>query len=233
MEHYAAIDVSLEWSSVCASTRTARSCVRPRCGANARRWSRSSRRAGCGSPASGWKPVPCRSGCTPGWWRPAAGAPDRAPARQGGLIAAEAHLALQLHCRDPTLARGHQKDRQEPLRQSGPPVRLRRPEDKLGLLEDGPGQERVLLAAGRPFVDQARLVRPCPVVPAAGAVFGLSVHTGRPPFPWGDDDQTRPRSRTGRPGITARKRRLCARAGCASHAPLSCSPAAMLMPTSR
>src|SRR5512132_1290635 len=73
----------------------------------------------------------------------------------GGLIAAEAHLPLELHRRDPALARGHEIDRQEPPRQPG-----------LGLLEDRAREQRMLPAAVRAFVDQARLVRPGPLVAA-------------------------------------------------------------------
>ena len=76
----------------------------------------------------------------------------------GGLVAAEAHLALELHRRDPALARGHQVDRQEPPRQAG-----------LGLLEDRAREQRVLLAAGRALLDQALLVAPGLVMPAARA----------------------------------------------------------------
>ena len=39
----------------------------------------------------------------------------------------------------------------------------------LGVLEDGAGQERTLLAASSAFVDRASLVRPGPVVTAARA----------------------------------------------------------------
>ena len=76
----------------------------------------------------------------------------------GGLVAAEAHLALELHRRDPALARGDQEDRQKTPGVPG-----------LGLLEDGPGEERVLLAAGGTLVDQPRLVRPRPLMAAGGA----------------------------------------------------------------
>src|SRR3954470_19271270 len=60
----------------------------------------------------------------------------------GGLVAAQAQLPLELRGGDPALAGGHQVDRQEPLGQAC-----------LGLLEDGAGQERVLLAAGHALVD--------------------------------------------------------------------------------
>lgn len=74
----------------------------------------------------------------------------------GGLVAAEAHLPLQLHRRNPALARGDQEDRQEPAGEAG-----------LGLFEHAPGEQRVLLAAGRALVDQPRLVRPRPLMAAA------------------------------------------------------------------
>ena len=86
------------------------------------------------------------------------GAADLVQPAPGGLVAAEAHLALELHRRDAALARGHQVDRQEPLREAG-----------LGLLEDGAGENRVLLAAGRALLDQALLVAPGLVMPAARA----------------------------------------------------------------
>ena len=76
----------------------------------------------------------------------------------GGLVAAEAHLPLEFHGRDPALARGHQVDGEKPLGQAG-----------LGLLEDRAREQRVLLATGRALLDQPRLVRPGPVVAAAGA----------------------------------------------------------------
>src|SRR5205085_10004827 len=63
----------------------------------------------------------------------------------GGLVAAQAQLPLQLGGGDPALARGHQVDGEEPARQGG-----------LGLLEDGAGEQGVLLAAGRALVDEAR-----------------------------------------------------------------------------
>src|SRR4051794_40252960 len=66
----------------------------------------------------------------------------------GGLVAAQAQLPLELGGGDPALAGRHQVDRQEPLGQAG-----------LGLLEDGAGQERVLLAAGRALVDDLGLER--------------------------------------------------------------------------
>ena len=47
---------------------------------------------------------------------------------------------------------------QEPTRQAG-----------LGLLEDGAGENRVLLAAGRALLDQALLMAVSQVMPAAGA----------------------------------------------------------------
>jgi hypothetical protein len=73
-----------------------------------------------------------------------------------GLVAAEAHLALELHGRDAALARGHQVDRQEPPGEAA-----------LGLLEDGAGQDRVLLAARAAFLDQALPVAVGLVMPAA------------------------------------------------------------------
>ena len=76
----------------------------------------------------------------------------------GGLVAAEAHLPLEFHGRDPALARGHRVQWPEPLGQAG-----------LGLLEDRAREQRVLLATGRALLDQPRLVRPGPVVAAAGA----------------------------------------------------------------
>src|SRR3954454_23461294 len=60
----------------------------------------------------------------------------------GGPAAAQAQLPLELGGGDPALAGRHQVDRQEPAAEAG-----------LGLLEDGAGQERVLLAAGHALVD--------------------------------------------------------------------------------
>jgi hypothetical protein len=60
----------------------------------------------------------------------------------GGAVAAEAHLPLELGGGDPALARGHQVDGEKPATEAG-----------LGLLEDGAGEQRVLLAAGDAFVD--------------------------------------------------------------------------------
>ena len=79
--------------------------------------------------------------------RPDHRAPDLVQPGPGGLVAAEAHLPLELHGRDPALARGDQIDREKPARQAG-----------LGLLEDGAGEDRVLLAAGRALLDQPLLV---------------------------------------------------------------------------
>ena len=76
----------------------------------------------------------------------------------GGLIAAEAHLALQLHGGDPAFARGHQPDGEKPARQPG-----------LGLLEDRAGQERMLPAAGRALFDQPPPMVVGHAVAAAGA----------------------------------------------------------------
>ena len=86
------------------------------------------------------------------------GAADLVQPAPGGLVAAEAHLALQLHRRDAALARGHQVDRQEPLREPG-----------LGLLEDRAGENRMLLATGRALLDQALLVAVGQIMPAARA----------------------------------------------------------------
>jgi hypothetical protein len=60
----------------------------------------------------------------------------------GGPVAAEAQLPLQLGGGDPALARGHQVDGEEPLGETG-----------LGLLEEGAGEQGVLLAAGHALVD--------------------------------------------------------------------------------
>ena len=80
----------------------------------------------------------------------------------GGLIAGKTHLPLQLHGRDAALGGGHQPDRQEPARQAG-----------LGLLEDRPGQERMLLAAGSALLDQPLPVVVGRTVAAAGAAKAL------------------------------------------------------------
>src|SRR6185369_5848728 len=76
----------------------------------------------------------------------------------GGLVAAQAQLPPELGGGDPALAGRHQVDRQEPLGQAG-----------LGLLEDGAGQERVLLAAGHALVDDLGPERVGVVVPADSA----------------------------------------------------------------
>jgi hypothetical protein len=67
----------------------------------------------------------------------------------GGAVAAKAHLPLQLHGGDAALAGGDEVDRKKPAAQPG-----------FGLLEDRPGQQRVLPAAGHALVDQALLVTP-------------------------------------------------------------------------
>jgi hypothetical protein len=54
-----------------------------------------------------------------------------------------------------------------------PPVPLRGPEDKLGLLEDGPGQERVLPAAAGALMDEARPERVGIVMAAALAAKAI------------------------------------------------------------
>src|SRR4051812_12835289 len=64
---------------------------------------------------------------------------------QAVRLAAEPELPLQLGGGDPALARGDEVDGQEPARQAG-----------LGLLEDGAGEQGVLLAAGHALVDGAR-----------------------------------------------------------------------------
>src|SRR3954462_12031157 len=71
------------------------------------------------------------------------GAADLVQPSPGGPVAAEPHLPLQLHGGDAALAGGDEVDGEEPACQAG-----------LGLLEDRPGQERVLLAAGHALVDQ-------------------------------------------------------------------------------
>src|SRR5512146_209426 len=76
----------------------------------------------------------------------------------GSLVAAEAHLALQLQGRDPALARAHQVDRKEPLSEPG-----------FGLLEDRALEQRVLLATGRALVDVALLEPPGLAVTARSA----------------------------------------------------------------
>src|SRR3954454_24636733 len=80
----------------------------------------------------------------------------------GGLVAAEAHLPLQLGGGDAALARGHQVDGQEPARQAG-----------LGLLEEGPGEQGVLLAAGRALVGEARPRRVGVIMTAAVAAEAI------------------------------------------------------------
>jgi hypothetical protein len=80
------------------------------------------------------------------------------PCTTTGPAAAEAQLPLQLGGGDPALAGRHQVDGQEPAAEAG-----------LGLLEDGAGQERVLLAAGHALVDDLGLERVGVVVPAGSA----------------------------------------------------------------
>src|SRR3954468_18615499 len=75
------------------------------------------------------------------------GAADLVQPSPGGPVAADPHLPLRLHGGDAALARGDEIDGEEPACQAG-----------LGLLEDRPGQERVLLAAGHALVDQTLLV---------------------------------------------------------------------------
>src|SRR5436305_2392938 len=60
----------------------------------------------------------------------------------GGPVAAQAQLPPQLGGGDPALAGRHQVDGQEPAAEAG-----------LGLLEDGAGEQGVLLAAGHALVD--------------------------------------------------------------------------------
>ena len=70
MEHYAAMDVSLEWSSVCmmdAAGQIVREAkVLSECQALVAFFAES----GLSSRASGWRQGRCRSGFTPGWSRP-------------------------------------------------------------------------------------------------------------------------------------------------------------------
>ena len=87
------------------------------------------------------------------------GTTDLVQPRPSRPIAAEAHLPLELHGRDPALARGHQIDGEKPARQAG-----------LGLLEDRAGEDRVLLAASRALLDQPLLVAVSLIVAAAAAV---------------------------------------------------------------
>src|SRR3954447_760944 len=75
------------------------------------------------------------------------GAADLVQPSPGGPVAAEPHLPLQLHGGDAALAGGDEIDGEKPACRAG-----------LGLLEDGAGQERVLLAAGHALVDQTPLV---------------------------------------------------------------------------
>jgi hypothetical protein len=85
----------------------------------------------------------------------------------GGLVAAEAHLPLQLGGGDPALAGGHQVDGEEPAGEAG-----------LGLLEEGAGEQGVLLAAGRALVDAARPQRVG--VTMAAALATEAVRPARP-----------------------------------------------------
>ena len=66
----------------------------------------------------------------------------------GGAVAGKAHLPLELHGGDAALAGSDEVDGEKPAAEPG-----------LGLLEDGPGQERVLLAAGHAFIDDLGLQR--------------------------------------------------------------------------
>src|SRR5829696_9204789 len=90
--------------------------------------------------------------------RPEHGLADLVQPGPGGAVAGKAHLPLELHGGDAALAGGDEVDRQKPAAEPG-----------LGLLEDGAGQKRVLLAAGHAFVDQPLLVTPGVVMAAAGA----------------------------------------------------------------
>jgi hypothetical protein len=80
----------------------------------------------------------------------------------GGLVVAEAHLPLQLHGRDAALARRRQPDRQKPACQAG-----------VSLLEDGAGQQQMLLAAGSTLLDQPQQVAVDALVAKAGAAKAL------------------------------------------------------------
>ena len=86
------------------------------------------------------------------------GAPNLVQPRPSRAVAAKAHLPLQLHGRDPALARRDQIDREKPARQAG-----------LGLLEDGAGEDRVLLAASPALLNQPLLVTVGLVVAAGRA----------------------------------------------------------------
>jgi hypothetical protein len=90
------------------------------------------------------------------------GAADLVQPAPGGLVAAEAHLALEFHRRDAALAGGHEPDRQKPARQAG-----------LGLLEDGPRHVGVLPAAGGALQRQARPQPMAPAMPARRAAKAL------------------------------------------------------------
>src|SRR3954453_16222602 len=86
------------------------------------------------------------------------GLADLVQAGPGGPVAAEAQLPPQLGGGDPALAGRHQVDGQEPAAEAG-----------LGLLEDGAGEQGVLLAAGHALVDDLGLERVGVVVPAGNA----------------------------------------------------------------
>jgi hypothetical protein len=78
--------------------------------------------------------------------------------RPGGAVAAEADLPLQFQRRNAALAGGDEIDGQEPAREVG-----------LGLLEDGPGEDRMLLATGPTLLDQPLVMAVRPIMAAAPA----------------------------------------------------------------
>jgi transposase len=70
MDHYAAIDVSLEWSSVCVVDAAGQIAREAKVRSEGEALVAFFEQSGLRFAGIGWRPVRCRSGCTRDWPRP-------------------------------------------------------------------------------------------------------------------------------------------------------------------